>query len=245
MPSASPADLNTPPIAAESNRALRRELWWFAGVTGFVWLVGFITNRLLAPEYAPFDRFVFMLMRSADDPANAIGPGWLGGVARDVTALGSWVVLLAVTVTAVGHFVATRNRLTASIIAGSSIGAMTLGELLKVIVDRPRPDLAPHAVDVFTASFPSGHAMSAAAAYLTLGALAAAAQSARAARAVLIAAAITVTVLVGLSRIYLAVHWPTDVLAGWSAGALWAIACLALLRRLQRRSAAPSPANPK
>ena len=117
----------------------------------------------------------------------------------------------------------------------ATLGALGLSTLLKNTIDRERPDLVPHHTRVYTASFPSGHSMLAASTFLTMGALLARVQRRKRMKAYILLVAITATLLVGLSRVYLGVHWPTDVLAGWTAGAAWALSCWLLARWLQRR----------
>jgi undecaprenyl-diphosphatase len=112
---------------------------------------------------------------------------------------------------------------------------MLLLHLLKDVFQRSRPDLVPHAVQVFSDSFPSGHATLSAVTYLTLGALLARVERPRAAKMYFLGVAITLTMIVGASRVYLGVHWPTDVLAGWCVGAAWAIVCWIVATRLQQR----------
>jgi undecaprenyl-diphosphatase len=112
---------------------------------------------------------------------------------------------------------------------------MLLSTLLKLGFERPRPDLVPHAVVVYTASFPSGHAMLSAVTWLTLGALLMRVEPRRRVKAYVLALAVLTTLLVGASRIYLGVHWPTDVLAGWCIGAAWALMCWLAALWLQRR----------
>jgi undecaprenyl-diphosphatase len=102
---------------------------------------------------------------------------------------------------------------------------MLLNLLLKLGFDRPRPDLVPHLTEAYQTSFPSGHSMSSAATYLTLGAMLARVQPSRRLKIYFLSLAIAVMLLVGFSRVYLGVHWPSDVLAGWAAGAIWALAC--------------------
>jgi undecaprenyl-diphosphatase len=109
---------------------------------------------------------------------------------------------------------------------------MLLSNLLKDLFHRARPALVPHESYVFNSSFPSGHSMLSAVAYLTMGALLARAQTRRRLRAYLLLTAGLLTFLVGVSRVYLGVHWPTDVLAGWTAGVTWAICWFLIARRL-------------
>jgi undecaprenyl-diphosphatase len=110
-----------------------------------------------------------------------------------------------------------------------------LSSLLKLGFDRPRPDLVAHGAQVYSASFPSGHALMSAVAYLTLGALLARVQKGRRLKLYVLAVAVTLTFLIGVSRVYLGVHWPTDVLAGWCIGSAWALTCWVLAIWLQGR----------
>ena len=123
----------------------------------------------------------------------------------------------------------------AVLVATSVTGGILLVTLLKDVFARTRPDLVLQAARVFTTSFPSGHATMSAITYLTLGALLARVQPDRSLKAYLLGVAIALTMLVGISRVYLGVHWPTDVLAGWCIGSAWAIGCWFLARWFQRR----------
>lgn len=151
------------------------------------------------------------------------GPPWLREAARDVTALGSGTVLTTIVVAVAGLLLVQRHRLTALSLAAAAWSGSVAVSLLKAQVGRPRPAIVEHWAIVDNASFPSGHAASSAVIYLTLAALAAQVTQARAVRGYLIAAAILLVGAIGISRVYLGVHWPSDVLAGWSFGTLWAI----------------------
>ena len=180
------------------------------------------------------DRQILLWLRAPDDAAQPIGPAWLPGAVRDVTALGGNTVLALTTVTMTGYLIVAGRRRTAVVFLGAMVLGVIAIDLMKAGINRPRPDVVTHATTVWTRSFPSSHAAMSAIVYLTLGSMAAALQRERAAKIYIMSMAVALTLLVGASRIYLGVHWPTDVLAGWVFGALWALASLAVLS-LNRR----------
>ena len=183
-----------------------------------------------------FDRQVLLWFRSPSDLAEPIGPRWLRETARDVTALGGFTVLTLVVISAVVLLLMNGRRLQAGIVAGVVIAAQALVETLKAALGRARPDLVPHHDLVYSASFPSGHSAMTPVVYLTLAAILAAGEPRRSVRAFLLVAAVLLVIAVGISRVYLGVHWPTDVLAGWTLGCGIAIAAeLALHRTAPRR----------
>jgi undecaprenyl-diphosphatase len=137
------------------------------------------------------------------------------------------------TLAVLGYLVIGGKRAAALLVLVSVAGGVALSSALKIGFDRPRPDLVAHLVDVHTLSFPSGHAMVSAVAYLTLGALLAQTQVRKGLKAYVITVAVVLTLLIGVSRVYLGVHWPTDVVAGWCAGAAWAIGCWVIAAWLQ------------
>lgn len=186
-----------------------------------------IAEEMGEGETRPFDVAVLMSMRTSDthDP---IGPALLEFAARDLSALGGFAVLTLLTVLAGGFLLITNKYVNALVLLASVLGATALSEGLKLGYDRPRPDLVAHAVETLGSSFPSGHATLAAATYLTVGALLAHAQERRRVKTYIHATAILLALLIGVSRVYLGVHWPTDVLAGWCVGAAWSIVCVTL-----------------
>jgi len=179
-------------------------------VAGGLLAFGELAEEVLEGDTRAFDRTVLLALRTPDDPADPIGPDWVEEAARDITSLGSFAILTLITLAAVGYLVMVRKR-GAALLVVASIGGALLSALLKHVFERTRPDLVPHAVQVYTASFPSGHAMLSAITYLTLGALLMRVQPSRRVKAYLLSVAVVVTVLVGASRVYLGVHWPTDV----------------------------------
>jgi undecaprenyl-diphosphatase len=194
-----------------------------------------LTDEVVEGETHAFDRAVLLALRNPADPSDPLGPGWLESLMRDITALGSLGVLTLFSLAVVGFLILQGKRHTALLVVLAVGGGMLVSTLTKLGFGRPRPDLVPHATEVYTASFPSGHAMMAAVTYLTLGALVARVQPRRRLKLYLIGLAATLTVMVGVSRVYLGVHWPTDVLAGWALGAAWALACWAIALWLQAR----------
>ena len=182
-----------------------------------------------------FDRAILLALRHPDDLARPIGPGWLQSLARDITAFGGTGILVLISLAVTGFLALAHKRGAAILVFASVGGGILLSSLLKSGFERPRPDLVPHAVQVYTASFPSGHAMLSAVTYLTLGALLARIQPRPGLKFYILGLAVLLTVLVGASRVYLGVHWPTDVLGGWCMGAAWAMLCWLVARWLQSR----------
>jgi undecaprenyl-diphosphatase len=178
-----------------------------------------------------FDRFILVGLRMPDNPAVPRGPAWLPEAMTDLTAFGSPTGLLLIGGLVIGYLLLSGKVRTALFILAATAGGGLLGSLLKLVYARPRPTLVPHLADVASASFPSGHATDSAIVYLTLAALLARTVETRALRLYIIGAAILLTLLIGSSRVYLGVHWPSDVVAGWTFGAAWAFACSAAYSR--------------
>jgi undecaprenyl-diphosphatase len=200
------------------------------GVWGFIELA----KEVGEGETRMVDERLLLALRNPADSADPIGPLWFEETMRDVTSLGGGALLILFTASAVGYLLLQRQGGLALLLSLAVGGAMILNVVLKDNFERPRPDLVSHVVEVNFTSFPSGHSMGAAATYLTLGALLARAQSRRRLKLYFLGLAIFFTVIVGISRIYLGVHWPTDVLAGWTAGATWALLCWLTARGVQR-----------
>jgi undecaprenyl-diphosphatase len=218
---------------------LRERGWWLLIVVTLLAgaLSGFaeLADEVADGETHAFDRAVMLSMREEGDSNEPVGPEWVELVARDITSLGGTTVLTLITLATVGFMLMNRRWGGAIFVAVSVAGGSLISMGLKHLFDRPRPDLVPHAVEVTSASFPSGHAMLAMVTYLTLGALLAEVQPRRRFKVYILSWAILLSALVGVSRVYLGVHWPTDVLAGWCIGSAWALGCGTVAYWLQRR----------
>lgn len=197
---------------------------------------GFIalTSAVVRGRTRTFDERILLALRVPGNLATPIGPEWLTEVARDLTALGSTVVLI-LGLLGVAGFLLLDRRLAAMYFV---LAAVTTGWLLslglKAVVDRPRPMVVPHLVEVSYSSFPSGHSMMSAVVYGTLGASLSSLVTLRRLKFYFLSVAVFLAGVVGLTRIYLGVHYPTDVLGGWSAGLTWSIFCWLLSRSLIR-----------
>jgi undecaprenyl-diphosphatase len=192
-------------------------------------------SEILEGDTLAFDRAILLSLRTSNHTAVPTGPSWLHQSMLQITALGSGAVLTLVTAGVAGYLFVTKRPATALFVVGAVSGGALLGSILKSIFDRPRPSVVPHLIDVNSLSFPSGHAMNSAVAYLTLGALLAQSEPSRPARIYLVGLAAIATALVGISRVYLGVHWPTDVIAGWCVGATWAALCSMAAQRFLGR----------
>jgi undecaprenyl-diphosphatase len=199
------------------------------------WAFIAIAEEMREGETHAFDVALLLALRDPADPADPLGAPWVEELGRDVTALGGLGVLAAVTVFAAGYLALVGRTGAAALLLFSVLGGQLAVTAFKLGFDRPRPDLVPHGAATYTASFPSGHAMMAAVTWLTLAAMVARTLPRRRLRVYVLAWAVAVCLAVGVSRVYLGVHWPSDVLAGWAGGAAWAIACLLLAHGLERR----------
>jgi undecaprenyl-diphosphatase len=206
-------------------------LMMIAFLAGGLFVFFRLTDEVLEGETRAFDEKILLALRDATDLATPLGPYWFNHAMGDITALGGVTVLTLMTVMGTAFLLLSRQRAIALFMFLSIAGGWLLSSLLKLGVARPRPDIVPHLVEVNDLSFPSGHAMLSAVTYLTLGALLSRAQPYRSTRMFLIGAAFFLTFIIGFSRVYLGVHYPTDVLGGWCAGATWALACWMVARR--------------
>lgn len=211
-------------------------LLWMAALFGGAWVFVEIAEAVMGQETHALDERLLLALRSPTNPSDPLGPQWVEELARDLTALGSVGVLALVTVGALMYLLLARHIRAAGFTLAATAGGMLLNNLLKLGFGRPRPDLVPHDAIVYTASFPSGHAMMAAITYLTLAAMLSRVEQRWHMKAYLLLAALFVTVVIGISRVYLGVHWPTDVLAGWAVGASWAALCWLIARWTQRKT---------
>jgi undecaprenyl-diphosphatase len=240
-------------MARGSPRILRHALNWLTRQEAAVLLaaLGIVVSltvfsktagEMLEGDLREWDEHVLRLMRSERDPAVPIGPMWLVQAAIDVTALGGTTVPALFLVIVVGYLALEHRYDAIVLVVVATAGAGLLGEGLKWWFARARPEIVPHLVYVGSASFPSGHSMLAVVTYLTLGALLARFIPRRRSRTYCVVVSLVLALLVGLSRVYLGVHYPTDVLAGWSAGLAWALLCWLVARYLQYRGRVTPPA---
>jgi undecaprenyl-diphosphatase len=195
-----------------------------------------LASAVLEGETERFDRQVLTSLRDPLDPSKPIGPAWLLSGALDITALGSATVLGLVVLSVAGFLVLQGRWRMGLVVVASTSGASLVNAALKAFFQRPRPTVVPHLREVMTMSFPSGHALTSAVVYLTLGALLMRIAKTRLAKFYCMAVAMLLTAIVGASRVYLGVHYPTDVLAGWLVGLSWALLWWIVERVLERRT---------
>lgn len=203
-----------------------------AGLGVFAFLA--IADEVSEGEIYDIDRSLFLLLRNPADASDPIGPAWLQEAAVELTALGG-VTLITITVAVIAGFLLAARRFGPALYLVASVATGTmLSQTLKSFYSRPRPDLVEHLDVIHTASFPSGHALVTTVCYLTLGAMIMGMVESRRVRAYVLFVAIAVSVTVGISRVYLGVHWPSDVAAGWALGTAWAALTFLVLKALRR-----------
>jgi undecaprenyl-diphosphatase len=253
MAKRAPKKQNTLPAWVERGMALLPARWRvqslaelaplaiLAVIAAAIYVFAKLADEILEGEALRFDEVILRALRNPADLADPIGPHWLEAAMLDITALGGTTVLTLMTVAVIGFLLMDNKRGAALFVLIAVGGGSLLTTAAKLMFARPRPELVAHLVDVSSYSFPSGHAMSSAVTYLTLGALLARTQARRRMKIYLLATAVVLTLIIGASRVYLGVHWPSDVLAGWSLGSAWAMLCWQAERYLQRRGQVENP----
>jgi undecaprenyl-diphosphatase len=207
----------------------------FAIVIGGSWAFIELADEVAEGELQAFDERVLLAMRDGSDPAKPWGPPWFVETARDVTALGGYFFLCFVTFSVALYLCTERKFHAMGFLLGAVIGGYIVMRILKLAFGRPRPDIVPHLSAALHQSFPSGHSMMSAVVFLTLGVLLSRLETTWRLKVYFLLLALFVTFIVGISRVYMGVHYPTDVLAGWACGFVWAAVCSLVARYLQSR----------
>lgn len=202
---------------------------------GALWAFFNVAGEMSEGETLALDRRILLALRNPADPRDPIGSRSFEEAMRDMTALGGVTVVTLVTLVGALAFLFHRKPRHAAILGGTVLAANVASEGLKLFYHRPRPDLVPHGSYVYSASFPSGHSTLSAAMYLTLAMLVASLEPHRRSKVMAYVLAGGLVLAIGISRVYLGVHWPSDVLAGWSLGAAFALCAWLVLLKVGRR----------
>lgn len=239
MPAATSEDIRHPPWTIVTVIAIA-----LAG--GALWLLGWAVGEIGEGELRfPFDRAILLWARGGVAHGPPPGPPVLTQAMLDITALGGVTVLVLVTALVSGFLIAARHWLTLALVVAGTVSGSLVVAGVKGLVGRARPTVTDHLVQVYDASFPSGHAANSACVYLTLALLLLQITEGRAVKRYILAATMLLVSAIGISRIYLGVHWPSDVLAGWIFGALWAVAWWAFGSAIRLRVAGATPSQPE
>lgn len=209
-----------------------------------LWIFAELADDAPEGDYLAHEEQILKLFREPDNLAQPIGPSWLPDATRDITALGGAAVLSLLTLIVIVFELLCGRRRTAVLIAIATLGGLGLSVAMKAGFERERPTAVPHLMVETSGSFPSGHSMLSSVVYITLGALLARTLSSRALKTFIVLTAFFVAFLIGVSRVYLGVHYPTDVVAGWTAGTAWALLCWSVATWLER-SFLPSEERPR
>lgn len=195
-----------------------------------------LADDMREPGGQAFDVAVLHAVRPyVDDPARPWGPWWLQEAAADLTSLGGISVLALFALIALGFLLIQGKRLSALLLVCGLAGGVALSEGLKALFERERPPLEYQAVQTLNASFPSGHALLSTVFYLTLGVMLTRAFPRKRLKAYVLGVGVLIALLTGLTRIYLGAHWASDVFAGWSVGAAWAMILWLIAYAIERR----------
>lgn len=209
-----------------------RVLITFVIIAAAAWSFFALAEEVQEGETHALDTQIILFFREPGDLNDPIGPHTFEEAVRDITALGGTTLVMVATLLGLLLFLFHGRRKHALVLAGAVLLAWLSSDLMKALYGRPRPDLVPHGSYVYSASFPSGHSTLSAATYLTLAVLISSLEPRRSTKALVYGVALTFLFTVGFSRVYLGVHWPSDVIAGWFLGAVWALLAWIALRRM-------------
>jgi len=212
-------------------------------VAGALWSFLAIGSEMQEGELTGFDRSVLEALRQNGDTHKAIGPHWLIESMRDVTALGGVTLVTVVTVLAVTLLLGHKQKNQAVVLAIFIPLAQLSSGLFKDVYDRARPSFAIFGDLPTSMSFPSGHSTVATATYFLLAVIVSSLETNRSMKVLAFAVAALLSLAIGFSRVFLGVHWPSDVIAGWCLGAAWAMIAAVVLRALKKRSLASARAS--
>lgn len=200
-----------------------------------------VAEEVLEGENQETENELMRALRSPEDPSMPIGPEWLMQAGLDITALGSGAVLTLTTLLVAGYLLLAKRYAHVLFLLVATLGGTFLSLSLKAVFSRERPSVVPHLANVTSASFPSGHSMVSSVVYLTLGVMLSRSVKSKRAKIYYVSAAMFLAFLIGLSRVYLGVHYPTDVVAGWAVGTAWATICSLVAYWLQSRGDVEPP----
>ncbi|MEP4889501.1 MAG: phosphatase PAP2 family protein [Aliiglaciecola sp.] len=198
-----------------------------------IWIFYELAGFAVAGGTPQIDQNIILAFRDANDLSDPIGPKWVEEMMRDITALGGVAILTSFTLFVTLFLLIENKPKIAALLVLAITSGMIVSFSLKYGITRPRPDLVPHGSYVYTSSFPSGHAMLSALVYFTLAGMLSHLPVRRRVKSYFYMIAILFTFSIGVSRVYLGVHWPTDVLAGWLMGIGWALLTLVVARFLR------------
>ncbi len=204
-------------------------------IVGGVWLTVELADDVIDGQTQEVDVAILMALREGSDADNPIGPPWVEEMMRDFTSLGGTGILTLIVVSITLYYLIQGRYKEMLVLVIAVVGAYLLSFYFKGLFNRPRPQFVPDSEYIYSASFPSGHALLSAATYLTLGGILAQLFQRYRVKAFVLILALFIMVLVGFSRMYLGVHYPTDVLAGWLIGTIWATVCWLVVRWLRQR----------
>lgn len=213
-------------------------LLMLALLAGGLWAFAEVADEVIEGESDAYDRMIVDFFGLGEDAERG---AFAQEIWRDFTALGGVALLTVATIGVAGYLIIRKKYHLLLLLFAVIVGGVAWSLLLKALFDRPRPEYATSLSHVVTASFPSGHSMLAAVMYLTLGVMLARTQKQIRIKLYFLLMAMVLTFLAGTSRVYLGVHYPTDVLAGWLAGLVWAVFCWLAAAFLQRRGQVEQP----